>query len=164
MNVDQIPYRTIWTADDGWRVRIIDQTRLPHNLVILELENIVEMAEAIKIMRVRGAPLIGASAAYGIALAMNESPTNQNLDAAVETLSRTRPTAVNLHWALTDMKGRLAPLAPEHRVEAAYRRAAEICDEDTEINRRIGEHALPLIKSAASKKKAGRERKCFDPL
>jgi methylthioribose-1-phosphate isomerase len=155
MNVDQIPYRTIGIADDGWRVRIIDQTRLPHDLVILELENIAEMAEAIKLMRVRGAPLIGASAAYGIALAMNESPSNKSLDAAVETLTRTRPTAVNLHWALMDMRDRLAILTPEHRVEAAYRRAAEICDEDTEINRRIGEHALPLIKSAANEKRLG---------
>ena len=156
MNVDQTPYRTIWTADDGWRVRIIDQTRLPHDFVILELENIGEVAEAIKMMRVRGAPLIGASAAYGIALAMKESPSDLSLDVAVDTLGKTRPTAVNLHWALQEMKGLLAPLAPEHRLEAAYRRASEICDEDTEINRRIGAHALPLIKSVASGKRLGK--------
>ena len=93
-----------------------------------------------------GAPLIGASAAYGVALAMNVSPSDENLEAAIEALGRTRPTAVNLHWALADMKDCLAHLAPDQRVEAAYRRAAEICDEDTEINRRIGEYALPLMK------------------
>lgn len=155
MNVDQTPYRTIWTADDGWHVRIIDQTRLPHEFVVLDLENVEQMAEAIQVMRVRGAPLIGASAAYGVALAMNVSPSDENLEVAIEALGRTRPTAVNLHWALADMKDCLAPLAPDQRVEAAYRRAAEICDEDTEINRRIGEHGLPLIEAAARDKKPG---------
>jgi methylthioribose-1-phosphate isomerase len=96
-------------------------------------------------MLVRGAPLIGATAAYGVALAMRADPSDANLAGAYDRLHATRPTAVNLKWALDDMRARLAPLAPGDREAAAFRRAAEICDEDVEINRLIGAHALPLV-------------------
>ena len=155
MKVDQTAYRTIWLADDGWRVQIIDQTRLPHEFVILDLETMEAVAEAIAVMRVRGAPLIGATAAYGVALAMQASASDESLAAAVETLGSPRPTAVNLQWALADMKERLLPLAVSARRDGAYARAAEICDEDVEINRRIGAHGLPLIEAIADGKPAG---------
>lgn len=155
MKVDQAAYRTIWTADDGWRVQIIDQTRLPHEFVILDLATMDAVAEAIKVMRVRGAPLIGATAAYGMALAMHEASTNENLEEAATVLGATRPTAVNLHWALDAMKALLRPLPEAEREQAAYQRAAEICDEDVEINRLIGSHGLALIEAAAKDKSAG---------
>ena len=155
MKVDQTPYRTIWPAQDGWRVQIIDQTRLPHEFVILELETVDAVAEAIKVMRVRGAPLIGAAAAYGVAVAMHEDPTTDNLERAVTLLGSTRPTAVNLHWALADMRSHIFPLEASEREAAAYLRAAEICNEDVEINRQLGAHAVPLIECIAATKAAG---------
>jgi methylthioribose-1-phosphate isomerase len=155
MKIDQTSYRTIWLAKDGWRVQIIDQTRLPHEFVILELETVDAVAEAIKVMRVRGAPLIGAAAAYGVAVAMYENSTTKNLEQAVTLLGLTRPTAVNLHWALDDMRSRLLPLEDNQREAAAYLRAAEICNEDIEINRQIGEHTLPLIERIVATKAAG---------
>jgi len=155
MKVDETAYRTIWPAEDGWRIRIIDQTRLPHEFVILDLETVDAVAEAIKVMRVRGAPLIGATAAYGVAVAMHENATTDNLEHAVALLGSTRPTAVNLHWALDEMRSRLLPLGEGEREAAAYQRASEICDEDVEINRRIGAHALPLIERIAATKAAG---------
>ncbi len=153
MKVDEKAYRTIWLAEDGWRIRIIDQTRLPHEFVLLDLESVEQVAEAIKSMRVRGAPLIGAAAAYGLAVAMHHSPTTENLEQSMAVLAATRPTAVNLRWALADMQGRLMPLADEDRTAAAYHRAGEICDEDVEINRRIGTNALPLIQEIAANKR-----------
>ncbi len=154
MKVDQTPYRTIWPAEDGTSVEIIDQTRLPHEFVIKTLETVEAAAEAIQVMRVRGAPLIGATAAYGMALAMRADPDDGNLDRAIETLAATRPTAVNLHWALGEMRTVLGPLLPADRAEAAYRRAAEIAEEDVEINRSIGVHGLALIEDVRRSKPA----------
>lgn len=148
MKVAGTNYRTIWLADDNWAIKIIDQTKLPHEFVVIRLENVEEAAMAIKNMLVRGAPLIGATAAYGVALAMNHNPSNRNLTQACNNLFRTRPTAVNLRWALEDMRKTLSPLKPEKRKEAAYRRAAEICDQDVEICSAIGEHGLVIIKEA----------------
>ena len=148
MNVDGAAYRSIWLADDGETVEIIDQTRLPHEFVIARLTTLEEAAHAIRAMLVRGAPLIGATAAYGVCLALKDDPSDAMLTRACETLLATRPTAVNLRWALDDMKGRLAPLAAADRAGAAYRRAAEICDEDVAINRAIGENGLALIRDA----------------
>jgi methylthioribose-1-phosphate isomerase len=145
MRVGGKPMRTIWLAADGQTVEIIDQTRLPHDLVIRRLSGLADAARAIKDMQVRGAPLIGATAAYGVALAMAEDPSDSGLDRAVETLGATRPTAVNLDWALADMRQRLAKLAPERRLAAALERAGEIADEDVAICRALGEHGLPLI-------------------
>src|SRR5216110_2335314 len=116
MKVAGRPMRTIWLAGDGRTVEIIDQTRLPHELVILRLASAADAARAIRDMQVRGAPLIGATAAYGVALAMAEDASDAGLDRAIETLGATRPTAVNLHWALADVRRRLAGLAPERRL------------------------------------------------
>jgi methylthioribose-1-phosphate isomerase len=146
MNVDGKHYRTIWLADDGRSVEIIDQTRLPHAFVITRLETLDDAARAIATMQVRGAPLIGAAAAYGICLALQDDPSDDRLDRACDVLLATRPTAVNLRWALDRMRSALAPLPPDRRLPAAYRRAAEICDEDVAINQAIGGHGLPLIR------------------
>jgi len=147
--------RTIWRADDRRTVEIIDQTRLPHELVIVRLSGLADAARAIRDMQVRGAPLIGATAAYGVALAMAEDASDSGLVRAVETLGATRPTAVNLHWALADMRQRLAGLAPPARFAAALQRAGEVADEDVAICRALGEHGLPLI-AAAHRKAADR--------
>ena len=104
MNVDGTPYRTIWVGNDGRSVHIIDRTLLPHEFVTRTLSTVAEAAEAIKAMRVRGAPLIGATAAYGVCLALAEDPSDASLAQACETLLATRPTAVNLRWALDEMK------------------------------------------------------------
>ncbi len=145
MLVDGKPMRTIWPIDES-AVGIIDQTKLPHALITLELKSMQEAAHAIKSMQVRGAPLIGATAAYGMALAANADPSDGSLDRAVKTLAATRPTAVNLRWALERCRQELLPLSPKERSSAAWRKAAAICDEDVEINRSIGRHGLELIK------------------
>ncbi|MEX2616291.1 MAG: S-methyl-5-thioribose-1-phosphate isomerase [Alphaproteobacteria bacterium] len=152
MLVDGVAHRTIWLAPDGWSVEIIDQTRLPHGFVTLRLETVAEAAHAIASMQVRGAPLIGAMAGYGMALAMRADSSDGGLRAAYDQLMATRPTAVNLRWALDDMKSRLSPLSPGVRASAAYARAAEICDEDVAINRAIGRHGLGLIEAARERK------------
>ncbi len=148
MNVDGIPYRTIWLARDGRAVEIIDQTRLPFEFVTVRLENVGDAATAIRDMWVRGAPLIGATAAYGMALAMRDDPSGDNLEAAAEMLMATRPTAVNLRWAVDEMTKLLKPLSANARAAAAYARAAEICDEDVAICSAIGDHGMPLIHKA----------------
>ena len=139
MNVDGKPWRTIWPEEDGTGVGIIDQTRL---------RTVGDAAHAISAMQVRGAPLIGATAAYGLALALREDASDAGLKTAGEQLMATRPTAVNLRWAIEDVSGHVAALDPSDRAEAAWRRAAEICDEDVEICRAIGEHGLGLIRRA----------------
>jgi len=147
MKVNEQPYRSIWLDDDGRSVRIIDQTHLPHEFVIRPLRSADDAAEAIATMRVRGAPLIGATAAYGVALAMREAADDDALAAACGLLGATRPTAVNLRWALDRMRRELAPLPAGERCAAAYAQAAALCDEDVSINRRIGEHGLDLIRT-----------------
>ncbi len=148
MNVDGVPYRTIWLADGGRTVEIIDQTRLPFEFVTVQLESVGDVATAIRDMWVRGAPLIGATAAYGMALAMQDDPSGENLRAAADRLMATRPTAVNLRWAIDEMKKLLTPLSANARAAAAYARAAEICDEDVSICSAIGDHGMPLIHGA----------------
>ena len=155
MQVDGTPWRTIWPAPDGHSVQIIDQTRLPHELKVVDLTDVQAAAHAICAMLVRGAPLIGATAAYGMALAMAADASDTNLAAAHALLLATRPTAVNLRWALDDLRTRLAPLPPARRAEAAFARATEICDEDVAINRAIGSHGLPLIEEIAARKGGG---------
>ncbi len=146
MKVDGTPYRTIWLGADGTTVQVIDQTLLPHKFVVRDWRTMAEAEHAIRTMIVRGAPLIGAAAAYGMALAMAKDASDAMLTEAYTTLMRSRPTAVNLRWALDDLRNLLAPLPPAKRADAAYRRAAEICDEDAEICRRIGENGLGLIR------------------
>jgi methylthioribose-1-phosphate isomerase len=145
MNVDGTPYRTIWLAEDGWAVEIIDQTKLPFEFVVRRLENVNDAAQSIADMWVRGAPLIGATAAYGMALAMHGDASDTGLAKAYDDLLATRPTAVNLRWALDEMQTLLAPLAESERTAAAYTRAAEIADEDVAICSAIGDHGKPLI-------------------
>lgn len=145
-------YRTIWLAADGETVEIIDQTRLPHRLEIVALRSVAEAGHAIKAMLVRGAPLIGAAAGYGMALAMREDPSEANLARSIAFLNAQRPTAVNLRWALEEMRRVLAPLPPGERKAAAYARAAQICDEDVETCRRLGAHGLKAIAAIADRK------------
>ncbi|MGQ0581182.1 MAG: S-methyl-5-thioribose-1-phosphate isomerase [Reyranella sp.] len=152
MKVDGKPYRTIWLAPDGKTVQVIDQTLLPHQFVVRDLRNVVNTTNAIRNMVVRGAPLIGAAAAYGMALAMDEDPSDSGLASAYKLLLESRPTAVNLRWALDDLRALLQPLPAAKRREAAYKRAAEICDEDVEICRRIGENGLGLIRKLKPKR------------
>ena len=152
MKVNGKPYCSIWLAEDGWGVDIIDQTRLPHEFVTRRLQSLEDAVRAIRDMQVRGAPLIGATAAYGMSLGMRADATDSGLDKAYSALIAARPTAVNLRWAVDGMKTLLAPMQPPARAEAAYRRAAEICDEDVEICSAIGEHGLAVIQEAWEKK------------
>lgn len=155
MDVDGKKYRTIWLADDGATVEIIDQTKFPHTFEIARLGTLADAAHAIRVMQVRGAPLIGATAAYGVALAMLEDTSDAALNAACAHLLETRPTAVNLHWALDLARKTLAKVAPEQRVAAAYKLANDICDEDIAINMAIGMHGMELIAEIARTKKVG---------
>ena len=155
MNVMGRHYRTIWLNDDGWSVTIIDQTRLPHHFETVPLMMPEEAAAAIRDMLVRGAPLIGVTAAYGMALAMRQDPSDAAMKSAYDLLIRTRPTAINLKWALDEMWRALSPLPPSARPEAAYARAAEIADEDVAINTALGRHGHDIIKAIAARKKAG---------
>jgi methylthioribose-1-phosphate isomerase len=144
-------YRTIWPNADG-SIEIIDQTRLPHEFVTQPLRSTEEAADAIRRMVVRGAPLIGATAAYGVALAMRENPSDAALESTYELLLETRPTAINLRWALMRMRDRLRNQPHTERASLAWTEAAAICDEDVETCRMIGEHGLAVFREAASKK------------
>ncbi len=152
MKVDGTHYRSIWLNDDGWRVDIIDQTRLPHEFEIVTLETVEDAARAIEVMQVRGAPLIGATAAYGICLALREDASDDALEAADARLRRTRPTAINLMWALDEMLAAIRNLPREDRLKAAYARAAEICDQDVATNEAIGRNGLKIIEQIAATK------------
>jgi len=153
MNVEGKQTRTISAGRDA--VAIIDQTALPHAFVTRELRSADEVAQAIASMQVRGAPLIGAAAAYGIWLAMRADASDAALAAARAALLATRPTAVNLRWALDAVAARLAPLPPAARADAARAAADAIADEDVAINRAIGAHALLLIRAAGARRAAG---------
>ena len=155
MKINGKAYRTIWLAPDGWSVEIIDQTRLPHALAVIPLKSMEEAAHAILTMQVRGAPLIGATAAYGLAMAIREDVSDEGIDRAAAYLAKQRPTAINLRWALEEMRLSVQNLPHFERVAAAYRRAAEICDDDVETCRRIGEHGLRLIRDIAARKPPG---------
>ncbi|MEJ2125121.1 MAG: S-methyl-5-thioribose-1-phosphate isomerase [Alphaproteobacteria bacterium] len=156
MKINGTHYRTIWLAEDSTSVGIIDQTKLPHEFATVRLDTVVKAANAIKTMKVRGAPLIGATAAYGLCLALRDDPTDHSLDAAIAMLAETRPTAVNLRWALNQMEATLRPLPPAERAVAAYRKAAELCDEDVDTNHRIGVHGLELIRELVAEKDGNR--------
>ncbi|WP_375412123.1 S-methyl-5-thioribose-1-phosphate isomerase [uncultured Bradyrhizobium sp.] len=145
--------RSIWLEPDGWSVGAIDQRRLPHDFVAARLTTCDAAADAIRSMLVRGAPLIGATAAYGVALAMRADGSDAALVSACKTLIATRPTAINLAWALDEMRSVLRPLPPSKRAEAAYARAARIAEQDIAINKGIGQHGLALIEAIAAMKK-----------
>ncbi len=155
MKIDGKPMRTIWLADDGRSVEIIDQTKLPHRLEIARLLTLDDFAQAIHSMQVRGAPLIGITAAYGLAVALHDDPTEAAMDRAIAHLARQRPTAVNLRWALEEVRRTVAPLAAAQRADAAYAKAAALADEDAQTCRRIGEHGVALIEAIAARKRPG---------
>jgi methylthioribose-1-phosphate isomerase len=149
MNVDGKPCRTIWLGADGWSVEIIDQTRLPHAFAIERVGSLEDAARAIRDMQVRGAPLIGATAAYGMALAMRADASDAHLKEAYATLALTRPTAVNLRWALDRMRSVLALRPVPTRTKTAYAEAACIADEDVATNEAIGKFGFDLIRDVA---------------
>src|ERR1700681_949401 len=155
MKVDGKHFRSIWIEPDGGSVGAIDQRLLPHDFVVARLTDCDAAADAIRSMLVRGAPLIGATAAYGMALGMRADASDAALDQAYTLLIETRPTAINLKWALDEMRSLLAPLSSSDRAAVAYSRAAEIAEEDIAINRSIGEHGLALIEKIAAAKKPG---------
>src|SRR5580698_4749290 len=155
MKVDGKHIRSIWLEPNGWSVAAIDQRRLPHDFVVAQLATCDAAADAIHSMLVRGAPLIGATAAYGVALAMRADGSDAALDRAYKLLIAARPTAINLKWALDEMRATLRRLPPAARAAAAYLRAGEIAEEDIAINQGIGRHGLALIEAIAAKKPPG---------
>jgi methylthioribose-1-phosphate isomerase len=157
MRIDGVVYRSIWLdRADGWSVHIIDQTKLPWSLEILRLTDLAQAAHAIRAMQARGAPLIGALAAYGLCLGLRADASSDAMERDAALLAGTRPTAVNLRWALGRMLTRLRNTRPADRVAVAYAEAAAIADEDVAQNEAIGRHGLPLIQEAAARKGGGR--------
>jgi methylthioribose-1-phosphate isomerase len=156
MNYNGKRWRTIWRNDNdaSGSVGVIDQRFLPHEFRTLTLRTMEDCAEAIRNMTVRGAPLIGAAAAYGICFALRDDPSDAGLAAAYATLHQTRPTAINLKWALDQMQGAVAQLPPTKRLAAAYARAAELCDEDVAVCEAIGQHGLKIFREILAKKAA----------
>ncbi len=155
MKVGGRHFRTIWLNADGRSVDIIDQRWLPHEFRIVTLKTVDDVAVAIHDMWVRGAPLIGVTAAYGTAIAMCDDSSDSNLDAVWEMLHATRPTAINLKWALDEMRSCLRKLPVGERGAASYVRASEIAEEDVELNRAMGRHGLEIIKKIAAAKEPG---------
>ena len=155
MKVGGRHYRTIWLAEDGWSVEVIDQTKLPHRFETVALASPEDCADAIRRMVVRGAPLIGATAAYGLAMALRRDASDEALEAACAMLAETRQTAINLRWALNEVASAVRNRPRAERVAAAYERAARLCEDDVETCRRIGENGLGLIEAAAAKKAPG---------
>ncbi len=151
MRVDGTATRTIWLEPDGWSVGIIDQTQLPHRYVTARLARLEDAVRAISCMQVRGAPLIGATAAYGLCLALRENASDEALERAYGMLLASRPTAINLKWALDEIVAAVRNRPREQRLGHAYLRAAEICEEDIDINRAIGRYGARLIAAAAAK-------------
>src|SRR6202162_3951674 len=156
MKVDGKAMRSIWLEPDGWSVGVIDQTALPHRLPTARLATLEEAAHAIRAMVIRGAPLIGATAAYGVCLALRADASDEALDWAYATLLATRPTAINLKWALDQMLAAVRNRPRAERVAAAFKRAGEIADEDIAINLGIGRHGLKIIEAIAARKKGER--------
>jgi methylthioribose-1-phosphate isomerase len=150
MKIDGLAYRSVWLdADDHWSVHVIDQTRLPWALDIVRLTTLDEAAHAIRSMQIRGAPLIGAVAAYALCLALRADASTEAMERDADLLNATRPTAINLRWALDRMLTRLRNTPEAERVAVAYHEAGLIADEDARQNEAIGRHGLPLIEAAA---------------
>jgi methylthioribose-1-phosphate isomerase len=155
MRVNGESYRTIFVAPDGWSVCVIDQTRLPFEFELLQLRTVEQAADAIRRMVVRGAPLIGVTAAYGVALAMRADPGDDSLQAAVHLLAATRPTAVNLRWALAQVGALLRGTARGERAGLAYREAGRIAEEDVAACEAIGRHGLAVLKALGEARGGG---------
>jgi methylthioribose-1-phosphate isomerase len=151
MKLEGSHQRSIRRTADGRGACIMDQRELPWKIVWVELRSAAEAERAIREMWTRGAPLIGATAAYGLAMALAEDGSDAALDAAYATLLAARPTAVNLRWALDKVVEAVRPLPPAERAGAAFARADAICDEDVELNRAIGEHGLELFRALHAK-------------
>jgi methylthioribose-1-phosphate isomerase len=148
MKISGTHYRTIWPTAAG-TVRVIDQSRLPFEFATIDLETLEDAAHVIRSMVVRGAPLIGATAAYGMALALRTDASDARMDEAARVLKATRPTAVDLAWASARMRSALVDIAPTQRADAALREAAAICDASVEQCRSIGAHGLEIIRALA---------------
>ncbi len=151
MKIEGKEYRTIWY--EGKIVKIIDQTKLPHQFIIKELKTVKDAINAIKIMEVRGAPLIGGTAAYGIALAVQENNDQEFIKKSAEELIQSRPTAINLKWAVDRMIKKLAGINSDKLLSIALNEAKEICDEDEKFCENIGENGLKIIEEIYNKKK-----------
>ncbi len=152
MKVNGKPYRSIWLEEDGRTIGIIDQTQLPHRFTTVTLKTLDDAVQAISDMLVRGAPLIGATAVYGLCLGLLEDCSDSGLNAACTKLIQSRPTAVNLRWAVERMRSVLTDLPLDKRTNAAYKEAAAVCDEDVRTNEAIGEHGLRLIQEKYAEK------------
>uniref|UniRef100_UPI0040573DAA S-methyl-5-thioribose-1-phosphate isomerase n=1 Tax=Candidatus Electronema sp. TaxID=2698783 RepID=UPI0040573DAA len=148
MHINGQSWRTIWLESDQRSVGIIDQTKLPHHFATVRLRTADEAAHAIRAMLVRGAPLIGAAAAWGVFLGLLADSSDAGLEAVCAKLLQARPTAVNLRWAIERMRRVLSPLPPEQRTDAARSEAAAVCEEDVQVNEAIGQHGLRLIEDA----------------
>ncbi len=151
MNVEGQSRRTIWLAENGLDVEIVDQRTLPHRFVVETLHTLEDAASAIRDMHVRGAPLIGVTAAYGVALALRDDPSDSRLEEACRVLVATRPTAVNLRWALDAMRTHLSPLPSARRCGAAYDRAAAMAHEDVAMCRAMADYGLALLRDLAAR-------------
>lgn len=152
MKINGTPYRTIWTTADNTAVEIIDQTRLPHVFTTLRLDTMRDAERAIRDMQVRGAPLIGVTGAYGVALSMKHHASDAALKATCDKLLLARPTAVNLRWGVERMRVFLVLLPEGERAAAAWQEAAHIADEDVAINASIGKHGSEIIRAMHQKK------------
>ncbi len=146
MKIGEKAYRSIWLAEDGRQVEIIDQTRLPHAFEIVSMATVDDASRAISDMLVRGAPLIGATAAYGMCLGLLQGTSDKDIEEYGRKLTASRPTAVNLRWAVRRMAEKLLPLPEGERTAAAYDEAGSICEEDVAVNEAIGIHGLKLIR------------------
>jgi len=155
MKVDGKHWRSIWLEPDGWSVGIIDQTLLPHRFETARLTSLADAARAISTMQVRGAPLIGATAAYGLCLALRDDASDDAIERARAKLVTTRRTAVNLRWALDEVAAAVRNRPRSERAASAYERARQICDEDIAINKSIGWHGQQLIDAIAANKPTG---------
>jgi len=153
MDINGTHYRTIWLEDDGWSVGIIDQTLLPHEFSTARLTSLEETCVAIETMQVRGAPLIGVTAAYGLALALRSDSSDDAMFQAIQRLTATRPTAVNLQWALERVRKAVEKLTGADRISAAYAKASGLAEEDVSACARIGRHGAELIYEVAGGKK-----------
>ena len=153
MKIEGKEYRTIWFDEKNKVVKIIDQTKLPHKFIIKDLKSVEDAINAIKNMEVRGAPLIGATAAYGIVLAILENSRSEFLVKASKNLIKSRPTAINLKWAIDRMAKKLSGINSDEILKIAIKEANDICEEDIKFCKNIGTHGLKIIEDIYNKKK-----------
>ncbi len=151
MKIEGREYRTIWFENNV--IKIIDQTKLPHQFIIKELKTIKDAINAIKVMEVRGAPLIGGTAAYGLALAVQENNDSEFIEKSAKDLIQSRPTAINLNWAVDRMMKKLSGINSDQILDIALNEAKEICDEDEKFCENIGINGLKIIEEIYNKKK-----------